>query len=110
MLLVHIYFYMTFSVHLATLEDKNKMPARRTFTPPLLEELCLTEMMNYLERELILCSEVRRYEHNSLLLRRRGINADSLVAELRGHLDGLPPLLSAMVRQRMTNKYVFAFM
>jgi hypothetical protein len=67
------------------------------------------EVMNYLERELIFCSQVRRFQHNSLLLRRRGINADSLVAELRGHLDGLPPLLSEMVRQRMTNKYVFAF-
>lgn len=109
MLLVHIYSVTWLSVHLATLEDKNKMPPRRAITPPLLEELCLMEVMNYLERELIFCSQVRRFQHNSLLLRRRGINADSLVAELRGHLDGLPPLLSEMVRQRMTNKYVFAF-
>jgi hypothetical protein len=40
------------------------------------------------------------------LLRRRGIDADSLVAELQGHLDGLPPLLSEMVRQQITNKYI----
>ncbi|XP_069691323.1 uncharacterized protein [Periplaneta americana] len=80
------------------------MPPRRTITPLPLEELCLTEVMNYLERELIFCGQVRRYQQNSLLLRRRGIDADSLVAELRGHLDGLPPLLSEMVRQKITNK------
>jgi hypothetical protein len=100
---------MTFSVHLGTLEEKNKMPPRRTITPPPLEELCLMELFNYLERELLFCSQVRRYQHDSLLLRRRGINADSLVAELRGHLDGLPPLLSENVRQRMANKCVFTF-
>ena len=82
------------------------MPPHRAVTPPMLEELCLVEVMNYLEKELILCSQVRRYQHNSLLLRRRGIDADSLVAELRHHLDCLPPLLSEMVRQQMTNKYV----
>jgi len=72
----------------------------------MLEELCLVEVMSYLEKELILCSQVRRFQHISLLLRRRGIDADSLVEELRLHLDCLPPLLSEMVRQRMTNKYV----
>ena len=70
-----------------------------------LEDLCLVEVMNYLERELTFCNQVRRYQHSSLLLRRRGIDADSLVAELRGHLDVLPPLLSEMVRQRLTNRY-----
>ncbi|KDR06887.1 uncharacterized protein LOC110840421 isoform X2 [Zootermopsis nevadensis] len=80
------------------------MPPRRTITPPLLQELCLMEVMNYLEREILFCSQVRRYEHNSLLLRRRGINADSLIAELRGYLDVLPPLLNEIVRQGLINK------
>ncbi|XP_033608169.1 uncharacterized protein LOC111866501 isoform X2 [Cryptotermes secundus] len=80
------------------------MPPRRVITPPPLVELCVTELMNYLRRELMLCSQVRHYQHNSLLLRRRGIDADSLVAELRDHLDCLPPALSEMVRQQITNK------
>jgi hypothetical protein len=83
------------------------MPPRRIITPQPLVELCVTELMNYLRRELMLCSQVRHYQHSSLLLRRRGIDADSLVAELRSHLDCLPPLLSEMVRQQITNRYIF---
>jgi hypothetical protein len=83
------------------------MPPRRVLTPPPLVELCVDELMNSLQRELMLCSQVRHYQSSSLLLRRRGIDADSLVAELRGYLNGLAPLLSEMVRQQIINKYVF---
>ncbi|PSN48760.1 hypothetical protein C0J52_05185 [Blattella germanica] len=80
------------------------MPPRRTISPLSLEDLCLSEVLNYFKRELTFCNHVRQFQHDSLLLRRRGIDADGLMAELRGHLDVLPPLLSEMVRQRLTNR------
>ncbi|XP_067005878.1 uncharacterized protein [Anabrus simplex] len=80
------------------------MPPRRSISPATLEELCVTEILNYLERELQFCHQVRRYQHNSLLLRRRAIDADALQAELSCHLDILPPLLNEIVRQQLTHR------
>jgi hypothetical protein len=81
--------------------------------------------MNYLGKDLILCSQVWHYQHDSLLLHQIGLDMDSLLAKLilswspsatswrtfslrngGRHLDCLPPLLSETVHQWMTNKYV----
>nr|CAD7197285.1 unnamed protein product [Timema douglasi] len=57
------------------------------------------------QREVNLCINVRRYENTSLLLRRRGINSDTMLYELKGYLDVLPPLLNEMIRQRIVSKF-----
>ncbi|KAK7865452.1 hypothetical protein R5R35_002330 [Gryllus longicercus] len=84
------------------------MPPRRLLAPKTLEELCLNEIVQYLTRECLFCTQVKKYQKSSLLLRRRGLNAQTLEKELESYLDILPPLLNESVRQHITNEVLNA--
>ncbi|XP_049951716.1 uncharacterized protein LOC126458604 isoform X1 [Schistocerca serialis cubense] len=80
------------------------MPPQRKLTPPALEELCMSLILSHLEQEINLVQHIRTYQTTSLILRRRGIEAEALQAELAAQFDSLPPLMGEIVRQSITNR------
>ncbi len=84
-----------------------KMPPEKRFQPASLESQCFDAYMRYLYEEVDFIQHIKYFENKSVLLRKTGLSADSLIQALKSQLAGsLKGILHEIVRQKMLDAVV----